>query len=118
MCYMLWCRVGKSWSLIGPLNILLLSAQPCQSLFVAACAHVWHYKCIRPMLEGKSSTYPHFQCPNCRAWTDLSAEVDVAEEDLGEWMETAGDSEDPGRTSDKAATAAAAAGGAPLVNEN
>ena len=69
------------------------------------------------MLEGKSSTYPHFQCPNCRAWTDLSAEVDVAEEDLGEWMETAGDSEDPGRTSDKAA-AAAAAGGAHLLNEN
>jgi E3 ubiquitin-protein ligase DMA1/2 len=57
------------------------------------------------MLEGKNSTYPHFQCPNCRAWTDLSAEVDVAEEDLEEWMENAGDSEDPGRTSDNAASA-------------
>src|SRR2546423_3833510 len=48
------------------------------------------------MLEGKNSAYPHFQCPNCRAWTDLSAEVDVAEEDLEEWMDNAGESEDPG----------------------
>jgi hypothetical protein len=56
------------------------------------------------MLEGKNSTYPHFQCPNCRAWTDLSAEVDVAEEDMEEWMENAGDSEDPGRAPDNAAS--------------
>ena len=47
------------------------------------------------MLEGKNSTYPHFQCPNCRAWTDLSAEVDVAEEDLEEWMDNAGEADDP-----------------------
>jgi hypothetical protein len=47
------------------------------------------------MLEGKNSTYPHFQCPNCRAWTDLSAEVDVAEEDMEEWMDNAGEGEDP-----------------------
>jgi hypothetical protein len=60
------------------------------------------------MLEGKNSTYPHFQCPNCRAWTDLSAEVDVAEEDLEEWMENAGDSEDPGRASENAPSATAA----------
>jgi E3 ubiquitin-protein ligase DMA1/2 len=46
------------------------------------------------MLEGKNSTYPHFQCPNCRAWTDLSAEVDVAEEDMEEWMDNAGEGED------------------------
>ena len=46
------------------------------------------------MLEGKNSTYPHFQCPNCRAWTDLSAEVDVAEEDLEEWMDNAGEADD------------------------
>jgi E3 ubiquitin-protein ligase DMA1/2 len=56
------------------------------------------------MLEGKNSTYPHFQCPNCRAWTDLSAEVDVAEEDMEDWMENAGDSEDPGRAPDNAAS--------------
>ena len=43
------------------------------------------------MLEGKNSSYPQFQCPNCRAWTDLSAEVDLAEEDLNEWMDNAGE---------------------------
>lgn len=55
--------------------------QPCQSLFIAACAHVWHYKCIRRMLMG--SNYPQFTCPNCRAITDLEAEFDV--EDGEEW---------------------------------
>lgn len=29
------------------------------------------------MLEGKGSTYPQFQCPNCRAYWDLTADVDV-----------------------------------------
>ncbi len=67
--------------------------QPCQSLFVAPCAHVWHYKCIRPLLEGKNSTYPQFQCPNCRAYTDLTADVDVAESDLDEWMQNADNAE-------------------------
>lgn len=41
---------------------------------MAACAHVWHYKCIRRLLHGPD--YPMFQCPNCRAYTDLDAEVD------------------------------------------
>ncbi|RMZ90351.1 hypothetical protein DV736_g2408, partial [Chaetothyriales sp. CBS 134916] len=67
-------------------SICLGSVLPCQSLFVAPCAHVWHYKCIRPLLEGKNSTYPQFQCPNCRAYTDLTADVDIAESDMDEWM--------------------------------
>lgn len=41
---------------------------------MAACAHVWHYKCIRRLIHGPE--YPMFQCPNCRAYTDLSADVD------------------------------------------
>ena len=57
------------------------------------------------MLEGKNSTYPHFQCPNCRAWTDLSAEVDVPEEEMDEWMENAGDAQDAIRTEESAASA-------------
>ncbi len=66
----------------GPrLNLL----QPCQSLFIAACAHVWHYKCIRRMLMG--SSYPQFTCPNCRAITDLEAEFDVEEGAEGEEWE-------------------------------
>ncbi|KAJ5370628.1 E3 ubiquitin-protein ligase DMA2 [Penicillium cataractarum] len=59
--------------------------RPYQCLFMAACAHVWHYKCISRLLH--SPDYPMFQCPNCRAFTDLSAEVDdtndVVENDEG-----------------------------------
>jgi E3 ubiquitin-protein ligase DMA1/2 len=57
------------------------------------------------MLEGKNSTYPHFQCPNCRAWTDLSAEVDVAEEDLEEWKDTAGELDEPSHAPDNTVAA-------------
>ena len=51
------------------------SVKPCQSLFVAPCSHVWHYKCIRPILNDHK-TWPQFLCPNCRAVTDLEADVD------------------------------------------
>lgn len=34
------------------------------------------------MLEGRNSQYPSFQCPNCRAYSDLEADVDV---DMEEW---------------------------------
>lgn len=54
---------------------MLIIAQPCQSLFVAPCSHVWHFKCIRPILNDHK-TYPQFLCPNCRAVTDLEAEAD------------------------------------------
>ncbi|KZF26618.1 SMAD/FHA domain-containing protein, partial [Xylona heveae TC161] len=53
--------------------ICLMSIAPCQSLFVAPCSHVWHYKCIRPILSG--SNWPQFLCPNCRAVADLEADV-------------------------------------------
>ncbi|KAI9718040.1 MAG: hypothetical protein M1812_004298 [Candelaria pacifica] len=55
-------------------SICLMSIAPCQSLFVAPCSHVWHYKCIRPILSAP--TWPQFLCPNCRAVTDLEADVD------------------------------------------
>ena len=66
--------------------------QPCQSLFVAPCSHVWHYKCIRPILNGP--TWPNFLCPNCRAVADLEADVeDPGEfEDWEEEPQTNGDS--------------------------
>jgi len=35
---------------------------------------VWHYKCIRPILNGPQ--WPNFLCPNCRAVADLEADVD------------------------------------------
>ncbi|MCJ1281464.1 hypothetical protein MMC26_000783 [Xylographa opegraphella] len=61
--------------------ICLMSIAPCQSLFVAPCSHVWHYKCIRPMLNDHK-TWPQFMCPNCRAMADLEADVD---DPLDEW---------------------------------
>lgn len=61
--------------------ICLMSIAPCQSLFVAPCSHVWHYKCIRPILNGP--TWPNFLCPNCRAVADL--EEDVEEPDMEYW---------------------------------
>lgn len=51
---------------------------------MAPCSHVWHYKCIRPILNGP--TYPNFLCPNCRAVTDLEADVDDPV-DFEEWEE-------------------------------
>ncbi|ETN45031.1 uncharacterized protein HMPREF1541_09907 [Cyphellophora europaea CBS 101466] len=61
----------------GECCICLGRIAPCQFLFVAPCAHTWHYKCIRPLLEGKNHNYVQFQCPNCRAYWDLNADVDV-----------------------------------------
>jgi hypothetical protein len=46
---------------------------------VAPCSHVWHYKCIRPILN--STSYPNLLCPNCRASIDLEADVDEAYSD-------------------------------------
>ncbi|KAK9332272.1 SMAD/FHA domain-containing protein [Lipomyces starkeyi] len=54
-------------------SICLVSVAPCQSLFVAPCSHVWHYKCIRPIIIRN---YPQFLCPNCRAVCDLEADVE------------------------------------------
>ncbi|KAH8425211.1 FHA domain protein [Aspergillus melleus] len=56
--------------------------RPYQCLFMAACAHVWHYKCIMRLIH--TPDYPMFQCPNCRAYTDLSAEVDDSNDFEGE----------------------------------
>ncbi len=36
---------------------------------------MWHYKCIRPILNDHR-TWPQFLCPNCRAVADLEADVD------------------------------------------
>ncbi|KAJ5489125.1 E3 ubiquitin-protein ligase DMA2 [Penicillium diatomitis] len=66
---------GANYSGCRECSICLGSVlRPYQCLFMAACAHVWHYKCISRLLH--SPEYPMFQCPNCRAFTDLSAEVD------------------------------------------
>ncbi|KAK9246251.1 hypothetical protein V1506DRAFT_535904 [Lipomyces tetrasporus] len=58
-------------------SICLVSVAPCQSLFVAPCSHVWHYKCIRPIIIRN---YPQFLCPNCRAVCDLEADVEIPDQ--------------------------------------
>ncbi|CDZ97828.1 FOG: FHA domain [Phaffia rhodozyma] len=59
--------------------ICLFSVTICQSLFIAPCSHVFHYKCIRPLLQQH---YPGFSCPLCRSFADL--EEDVETEDAWE----------------------------------
>lgn len=48
----------------------------CQSLFIAPCSHVFHYKCIRPLLLRH---HPGFSCPLCRTFADLEADVEEDE---------------------------------------
>ncbi|KAE8214261.1 hypothetical protein CF327_g2302 [Tilletia walkeri] len=60
--------------------ICLFSVTVCQALFIAPCSHVFHYKCIRPLL---TQHHPGFSCPLCRTFADL--EADVEEEDE-EWQ--------------------------------
>ena len=66
--------------------------QPCQSLFVAPCSHVWHYKCIRRCLNDEKF-WPIFLCPNCRARHDLDADVDDI--DVKDWEEVNGGGSSP-----------------------
>lgn len=85
MCHLSHVHRGR-YSHHSALILTHSPLQPCQSLFVAPCSHVWHYKCIRPILNGP--TWPNFLCPNCRAVADLEADV----EDPGEfedWEEEA-----------------------------
>lgn len=69
-------------------SICLNPVAPCQALFVAPCSHVWHYKCIRNLIEGRNS--PNFMCPNCRFVADLDADVEPPEE----WEESVADEMD------------------------
>ncbi|KAL8710062.1 MAG: hypothetical protein Q9220_005333 [cf. Caloplaca sp. 1 TL-2023] len=67
--------------------ICLMSIAPCQALFVAPCSHVWHFKCIRPMLIDQKQWHL-FTCPNCRAMADLEADVDDPDA-MNDWDEGA-----------------------------
>ncbi|GHJ84394.1 hypothetical protein NliqN6_0796 [Naganishia liquefaciens] len=54
--------------------ICLFSVTVQQALFIAPCSHVFHYKCIRPMLQLH---HPGFACPLCRTFHDLEADVEL-----------------------------------------
>lgn len=53
--------------------ICLLKLEPCQALFISPCSHLWHYKCIRPIIV---KSYPQFYCPNCRSMCDLETDIE------------------------------------------
>ena len=55
-------------------SICLYAIAPSQALFVAPCSHIYHYKCIRPLLE---QNFPAFSCPLCRTYSDLDATVEI-----------------------------------------
>ncbi|KAG1471497.1 hypothetical protein G6F56_002089 [Rhizopus delemar] len=60
--------------------ICLYDLSPFQALFVSPCAHTFHFKCIRPLF----SSYPGFQCPLCRTYSDLEESLegtDLIQED-------------------------------------
>lgn len=47
-----------------------------QTLFIAACSHTYHYRCIAPLLRGKG-----FSCPLCRQESDLQESLWSLDED-------------------------------------
>lgn len=58
--------------------ICLYALAPFQALFVAPCSHSYHFKCIRVLLQS----YPGFQCPICRTYSDLEASVAIEPEEV------------------------------------
>ncbi|OAD66139.1 hypothetical protein PHYBLDRAFT_6306, partial [Phycomyces blakesleeanus NRRL 1555(-)] len=52
--------------------ICLYAIAPLQALFVSPCSHVYHYRCIRPIIV---QNYPAFACPICRGYYDLESSV-------------------------------------------
>ncbi|EGF98650.1 uncharacterized protein MELLADRAFT_95497 [Melampsora larici-populina 98AG31] len=54
--------------------ICLFGVTVCQALFIAPCSHVYHFKCIRPLLQMH---HPGFSCPLCRTFADLEADVET-----------------------------------------
>ncbi|ORY95684.1 hypothetical protein BCR43DRAFT_475658 [Syncephalastrum racemosum] len=60
--------------------ICLYALAPFQALFVAPCSHSYHYKCIRTLLQS----YPGFQCPICRTYSDLESSVAIEPEEVME----------------------------------
>jgi hypothetical protein len=54
--------------------ICLYAIAPLQALFIAPCSHIFHFKCLRPIVF---QNYPGFSCPLCRSYYDLEASVAV-----------------------------------------
>ncbi|ORX58076.1 hypothetical protein DM01DRAFT_1302029, partial [Hesseltinella vesiculosa] len=54
--------------------ICLYVMGPGQALFIAPCSHIFHYRCLRPILQ---QNFPGFSCPLCRTYSDLDASVAI-----------------------------------------
>lgn len=63
--------------------ICLYAIAPLQALFISPCSHIFHFKCLRPLLF---QNYPGFSCPICRSYSDLEASVAIEVRDLVEIM--------------------------------
>lgn len=63
--------------------ICLYAIAPLQALFISPCSHIFHFKCLRPLLF---QNYPGFSCPICRSYSDLEASVAIEVKDLVEIM--------------------------------
>ncbi|ORX60269.1 SMAD/FHA domain-containing protein [Hesseltinella vesiculosa] len=61
--------------------ICLYAIAPVQALFVTPCSHVYHFKCLRPIIFQH---YPAFSCPLCRSYFDLEASVSVEVSEVAE----------------------------------
>lgn len=59
--------------------ICLYCIAPFQALFIAPCSHIYHYRCLRPLLN---QNYPGFSCPLCRTYSNLEASVAVEENEV------------------------------------
>ncbi|KAI8977598.1 SMAD/FHA domain-containing protein, partial [Mycotypha africana] len=59
--------------------ICLYAIAPFQALFIAPCSHIFHFKCLRPIVF---QNYPGFSCPLCRSYFDLEASVAVEVEEV------------------------------------
>ncbi|KAI8337440.1 hypothetical protein BC941DRAFT_425269 [Chlamydoabsidia padenii] len=64
--------------------ICLYAIAPLQALFVAPCSHVFHFKCLRPIIFQH---YPGFSCPLCRNYYDLEASVAIEVSEVIEAMD-------------------------------
>ncbi|PVU99055.1 hypothetical protein BB560_005484, partial [Smittium megazygosporum] len=58
--------------------ICLYQMSAFQALFVAPCSHSFHFKCVKQLLFTSSG----FNCPVCRTYADLEANVEIDEEDI------------------------------------
>ena len=58
--------------------ICLFKIKVCQALFIAPCSHIFHYKCIRPIL---TLHHPGFSCPLCRMFVNLDEDVEVDDDE-------------------------------------